>query len=130
MGSVDSSNKGCTGDFGSIIKTKQFIDEINRFVYYKKSVNYRITEDFDRVGRHTYNVHNLKGKIVKVDGNRLIMFNDSKHVIREDLKRTLGMFPYLNVLTIEREWECDKIYRALLTFKDGTILIERIKNDK
>ena len=109
----------------SSLTIKGLINQLQIFLDFNELTEYQITEKFIQNGKRTYSLHNLEVEIEKVGQNTYIMFDDMEHKLKEDYTKVLNIFSKDHVLSIKYEW--DKAWKALITFEDGTILIERIR---
>lgn len=104
----------------SINSINQLITQLREFLEYKELTCYRITESFNNCMETTYELYNINAEFF----DRFVIFDDLEHNLQEDYSRVLNMFIIDQLININQSW--DKNWQALLTFKDGTILIERV----
>lgn len=98
----------------------QLISQLSEFQNFKNLTCYRVTECFNNQQGITYELYNLNAEIF----GQIVVFDDLEHNLQNDYNRVLNMFIIDQLISVNQSW--GKTWQALLTFKDGTILIERM----
>jgi len=111
-----------------MIKTKEaainiLIDQLETFADFRAMTTYRITEDFPKNGKRTYEVINLHAEAE----DEFIMFNDPGNIIAEHDVNVLNMFSANSVRDIKLSWlKGSKECHMIIEFADGIIDIAAI----
>lgn len=107
-----------------IITMDTLIDRLEEFMGISELTQYKITERFNKTGRHTYKLHNLETEVYNMECGQVIVFDDLEHVLYRGDTKVLNQITSGSIVDIKENGEYK--WGALITFKDGTVEIERL----
>ena len=109
---------------GGYLTINGLLWQLEEFLEFKELVKYRVTENFEKGGKHSYIIHNLIGECFDTGFGVLILFDDLEHKMGQGYK-VLKILNINSIQTIECAWNQGKKCKFDLYFDDGKISIEK-----